>query len=438
MSEHNAEISDEVYLPRETNALAIWAKKNEDDYDVLAKKKATALKLAIQCINDGTLSSVDGIGSPLSRKIKDHHGCEIFEMNSNWVETSQLWKCPCCDRGKFEISRMGNKGQILAKLVVHHDHIEEALKAAFNKVFVESGTDGPTNTGLALVERMAPAFSSYAHILICEDCNNADTAAKKHLTNSGFDVRFQSFSIRQIRQFIHVVNNVSHSISKLSVLSLWAVVEPEYKARMKLIYQVAKAAVTQDYWYEKYPLGVVAIPTLSNGYGRYSGLELISAEALSHEMAKNNIVHTANWSRWRTESKKLGLVPPDNYLAMILSLPGCAKMWGELEDAWKCPICQRSKFEIVRFESNKVSFGTHKPTWSSPLWRGVKIICAGCCSVVNGMKSELRKGFEVDLGATFNCITPDELRSIITARPHSFPLVDKRMAKELVDRWVSK
>lgn len=438
ISEDDVEKNDGVNFSRETNALAIWAKENEDEYNYSMERKATALKLAIQCINDGSLISVDGVGSPLSKRIKEFHECETFEMNSNWVETSQRWRCPCCERGKFEISRVGNKSQILAKLVIHHDHIEDALKAAFNKVFVESGTGDPTSTGLALVERMAPAFSSYAHILICEDCNNADTAAKKILTNNGFDVRFQSFSIGQIRQFIHVVNNFPHSILKSNVLSLWTVVGPEYKARMKLIYQVANAAVKQDYWYEAYPLGLVAIPTLSHGYGRYYGLELVNAEALSHEMAKDNIVHSSNWSRWRTDSKKPGSVPPDNYLAMLLSLPGCAKMWRELDEAWVCPICQRSKFEIVKFESNKVSFGTCKPTWSSPSWRVVKLICAGCCSVVNGMKSELRNGFKVELENTFDCITPAELRSIITARAHSFPIVDKKKAKELIDRWVSK
>jgi rubredoxin len=427
-----------INLTGQPNALAVWAKQNKECTEAIQEKRSTALKLAIKCINDGTLYLLDGVGSPLSCEIKKHHGVELFEMNRSWVETSQHWRCPCCERSKFEISRLGSKYQILAKLVEHHDHMADAIKAAFNKVFVESGTNKPTNTGLALIERMAPAFSAYAPILICEDCNNSDAAAKKILSAKGDRVEWQSFSIGQIRQFINVGKHLSHGIDESKVMALWLLVRPAYVARMNLVYQVAKAAVLQDYWYERYPVGMVAVPTLSNDYQRYGGLELVNGEALSHEMATSNIVHQANRSRWRTESKPAGNVPPENYLAMLLSLPGCARMWNELEDSWKCPICQRSKFEVVTFMKGKVTFQTHSPTRLSPAWRGIQQICMGCCSVVKAMKWELEKGCGLDVGATFNCIKPDLLRSIITARPHSSPLVDGRKAQSLIDDWLSR
>ncbi|MNU80086.1 hypothetical protein D3C71_697080 [compost metagenome] len=428
---------EKVDSPWQPNALAVWAKQNEECYEDIQKKKLTALNLAIKCINDGTLDLLDGVGSPLSCEIKSHHGVELFEMNRNWVETSQHWKCPCCQRSKFEISRLGSKGQILAKLVEHHDHMTDALKAAFNKVFVESGTENPTSTGLALIERMAPAFSAYARVLICEDCNNSDAAAKKILSAKGYRVEWQSFSIGQIRQFINVGSHVSHSVDESKVIALWLLVGPAYVARMKLVYQVAQSAVLQDYWYERYPLGMVPVPTLSNGFHKHCGLDLINGEALSHEMAKSNIVHQANRSRWRTESKPMGSIPPANYLAMLLSLPGCARMWNELEDSWKCPICQRSKFETVTFTKDRVTFQTHTPTRLSLAWRGINQICMGCCSVVKAMKWELEKSCGLDVGATFNCLTPDQLRLIITARPHSPPLVDGRKAQQLIDNWSS-
>lgn len=424
-------------LGRKPNALAAWAEKSEDYHGRAREERNTALRLAVKCINDGTLDLLDGVGSPLSCEIKKHHGVELFEMNRNWVETSQYWRCPCCERGKFEISRVGGKGQILAKLVEHHDHMEDALKAAFHKVFVESGTDIPTSTGLAMIERMAPAFSSYARVLICEDCNNADASAKKILTDGGFRVEWQSFSIGQIRQFINVGGHVSHDVDKSRVMALWQLVRPAYVARMKLVYEVAKAAVLQDYWFEKYPVGMVAVPTLSNGYHRYGGLELMDAEAFSREMAMNNVVHQANWSRWRTESKPVGNIPPENYLAMLLSLPGCERMWNELEGSWKCPICERSKFEVVKFMKGEVTFQTHFPTRISAAWKDIEQICMGCCSVVKAMKWELEKGHGVNVGATFSCITPDQLRSIIMARPHSSPLVDKQKAQKLIDGWLS-
>ncbi|WP_137819186.1 hypothetical protein [Pseudomonas sp. 2FG] len=432
-----AEIEERASLGRQPNALAAWAEKSEDYHERVREERATALSLAVKCINDGTLDLLDGVESPLSCEIKKRHGAELFEMNRNWVETSQYWKCPCCERGKFDISRVGSKGQILAKLVEHHDHMEDALKAAFNKVFVVSGAENPTSTGLAMIERMAPAFSSYARILICEDCNNSDAAAKKILSDKGCRVEWQSFSIGQIRQFINVGKHVSHGVDESKVMALWQLVRPAYVARMKLVYQVAEAAVLQDYWYERYPVGIAAVPTLSNGHHRYGGLELVDAEAFSREMARNNIVHQANWSRWRTESKPVGSVPPENYLAMLLSLPGCAQMWSELEGSWECPVCERSKFEVVKFMKGKVAFQTYPPTQASAAWKGIRKACIECSSVVRAMKFELENGYGLDVGATFDCITPDQLRSIITARPHSSPLVDKQKAQKLIDVWLS-
>lgn len=416
-------------------ALAVWARQNELSHEDIQERRKIALALAIEGIADGSIESLDGVRSPLSRKIQAHHGRDQFEMNRNWVETAQSWKCPCCNRGKFEISRVGSKGQILAKLVEHHDHMADALKAAFNKVFVVSGTDKPTSTGLALIERMAPAFSAYPPVLICEDCNNADAAAKKVISNAGGKVEWQSFSIGQIRRFIIVKEHVSHSIDAAKVLELWRLVLPAYVARMKLAYKVAEAAVLQDYWYERYPGDALAVPTLSNGFHRYNGLELVSGEELVREMKSDTVRHLSNYSRWRTEKQRQGEVPPQNFLVIIESLPGCARMWAALTEGWKCPICARSKYEVVSYKKGKISFHTHLPTLFSPSWKSLGVICMGCFNVVSAMKRELVKDLGVKVNFTFDCISPDELRSIIRARPHSPHLVDGEMAKLMLSKW---
>ena len=419
-------------------ALAVWAKQNELSSEVIQERSDIALRLAIEGITDSSIDSLDGVESPLSRKIRACHGIDLFEMNRNWVETAQYWKCPCCDRGKFEISRVGGKGPILAKLVEHHDHMADALKAAFNKVFVVSGTDKPTSTGLALVERMAPAFSAYPPVLICEDCNNADAAAKKVISNTGRKVEWQSFSIGQIRHFIIVREHTPHSIDETKVLELWELVRPAYVARMNLVYEVAKAAVLQDYWYEGYQGETIPVPTLSNGFQRYNGLELVSGEALAREMAKNTVKHSSNYSRWRTEGQRTGDKPPLNFLAIIQSLPGCARMWAALVDTWRCPICERSKFEVISYTKGKISFHTHLPSSYSPAWKSTGHICMGCFNVVTAMKRELNLGHGIKVAFTFDCIIPDELRAIIRARPHSPHLVDAEMAKKLVSNWLSR
>lgn len=289
-----------------SNALAEWAQQYLADHDDIVARRARALELAIQCINDGTLTLLDGPDSPLSRRIKSHHGLEAFEMNSHWIGCAQDWQCPCCDRNKFELSRPGNKGQILAKLVVHHDHMSDALKAAFSKVFVVSGTDRPTDTGLPMVERMAGAFAAYDPVLVCEDCNNADSAAKALLSqHDKIGLKHQSFSIGQIRQFILCRPHSPHQIDEDKLKGLWVTVRPAYIARMKLIYQVAKATVTQDHWYESYPLGFVPVPTLGNCHNHRAqrGFEWLSADALQRALKQDTVAHRSNRSRWRTEQK---------------------------------------------------------------------------------------------------------------------------------------
>ncbi|MGG4774551.1 hypothetical protein ACLO87_07950 [Paenalcaligenes sp. Me52] len=423
------------------NALAEWAQQYQPDHDEIIARHARALELAIQCINDGTLTLLDGPDSPLSLRIKSHHGQELFEMNSSWIGSAQNWHCPCCDRNKFEISRTGNKGQILAKLVEHHDHMSDALEAAFNKVFIETGTNRPTDTGLSMVEHMAGAFAAYAPVLVCEDCNNADTAAKALLSqHDAINLTHQSFSIGQLQQFILPRPHVPHQINESKLKDLWVVVRPAYIARMKLIFEVAKAAVTQDHWYEKYPLGFIPVPTLANRHNRrtQAGFEWLSADALQHALKQETVVHRANRSRWRTEQKKPRDTPPKNYEAILLSQAGSAQMWKELGGDWHCPICMRPKHQTVKFEKGKVGFQTHAPTYRSELWRHIQLICMDCCAVVKGMNWELTKGLGVTVPATFDCITPEQLRDIMTARPYSPPLIDQIKAKALVEDYMNK
>lgn len=56
------------------------------------------------------------------------------------------------------------EGQILAKLVVHHDHMGEAMKAAFHSAFEVAGTRMEQIDGWRLVERMERCRCAYAEI----------------------------------------------------------------------------------------------------------------------------------------------------------------------------------------------------------------------------------------------------------------------------------
>ena len=413
-------------------SLATWAAQHVETPEALEQKRAIATALALEGINDGSILCLDGVGSPLSIAIQKQHGPALFEMNRDWVETAQDWTCPCCNRGKFDIARLGNKGQILAKLVEHHDHMSEALKAAFHRVFEVSGTENPTPTGLALVERIAPALSAFSPVLVCEDCNNADAAAKNIIL---YDVKWLSFYIGHIRQFIEVGQHAAHGIDEAKVRELWLLIRPAYKTRMQLVYSVAQAAVLHDHWYDALPPGMTEVPTLSNGLQHSNGLHLVSGEALCRAMADTHVKHPANRCRWRTANKPAGGSPPPNYLAMVQSQPGAASRWNPLDHGWVCPICDRTKYEILSYKDGKISFHTHLPSKKSRAWVETKDICAACYNVVRDVQRELQDSLSPVAGATFDCITPDQLRSIIRPRPHSAHAVDGKKAQQLIIQW---
>jgi hypothetical protein len=235
-------MSDERYY--EQSRFTKWCIAHQGSYTPLEeiKLRNEAIRVLIESVQAGEITSLDGLGSPLSTQIRNWHGATDFEMNSNWVGSPQDWVCPCCSRSKFQISRIGKQGQILAKLVVHHDHMGEAMKAAFHSAFEASGTHVEQIDGWRLVERLGSGFAAYAEVLVCEDCNNADTEAKKLIGSP----EYFSFSIKQIRRFITSCDHSPHQVRQELAELAWDETKHGYKLRMQLIHTVARAAATDE------------------------------------------------------------------------------------------------------------------------------------------------------------------------------------------------
>ena len=299
-----------------------------------------ALTILVDCVNSGEIASLDGTLTPLAKRISAHHGVDDFEMNSNWICASQDWVCPCCERSKFQISRIGRKRQILAKLVIHHDHMGEALEAAFHCAFESAGTGVEQVEGRRLVERMQRAFAAYEEVLICEDCNNADTEAKKIAGSP----EYFSFSIGQITQFISSCVHQPHRVDALKVAYIWQQAQPAYDLRMQLIRSVAHAAATDAHWYEPYPRGTHAIPVLGmrSESGDHAIRQWVSSEQLIKELGPKAPRSIANLSRWRNVSQKAGKPLPANFLAMLRSEEVCARAWDSVPEDWRCPYARGS------------------------------------------------------------------------------------------------
>lgn len=404
----------------------------QQDYAKHTSLRAEALQVLMESLNAGEITSLDGTQSPLSQKIKAHHQHAHFEMNSNWTGSSQNWVCPCCGRSKFDISRLGNKGQILAKLVIHHDHMGDALTAAFHEEFQLAGTDFEQVDGLRLVERIGGAFAAYEEVLICEDCNNADTEGKKLAATPPYF----SFSISQIRSFIIAAAHQPHNVDGQSATRVWQHARPAYELRMSLIRTVARAAATDTHWYEPFPRRTSAIPVF--GFDLRAGdsaiRDWISADALFKALAPQRDNKDRNLSRWRTTKRKAGKALPINYLAMLRSEEAFAGAWDRLPEDWHCATCSRSKREVVYVgDKGKISFYTPAVSRRGD-WTAIETICNHCRSLLASLGLELsaltgRKDWNV-----FEYVSPAALSKIIIPRAHSHHQVNEKEAEALVLR----
>jgi rubredoxin len=402
------------------------------DLEQLKVQREEALVLLVECINTGEITSLDGIQSSTSLKIKDHHGIDDLEMNSHWIGSSQDWTCPCCGRSKFQVSRLGKKQQILAKLVIHHDHMGEALQAAFHAAFVRAGTDVEQIDGLRLVERVGHAFAAYEEVLVCEDCNNADADAKKLVSAPPFF----SFSIGQIHRFIQSGEHQPHRVDVATAQHTWEDARPAYELRMKLINAVARAAATDTHWYEPHKRGTRPIPVL--GYVNRTGDAMIkdwvSTEALYKALGPQPKKADRNLARWRTTLQKPGQPLPPNYLAMLRSEEAFAQAWDTVSDDWSCPVCGRGKQQVVYVDDKgKVVFflasSNGRGTWSV-----APRICRQCHSTLMSLKLEITELTGNKPPDSYGFVSPSELASIIDSRPHSQHATRRNEAAVLVER----
>lgn len=399
-----------------------------DDFEETQSQRQVALALLVESVNAGEVSCLDGVNSPMSLAIKKHHKVDDFEMNSNWIGSAQDWFCPCCNRSKFQITRVGSKGQILAKSVVHHDHMGDALKSAFHAAFEAAGTDVEQNGGQRLVERIGGAFAAYEEVLVCEDCNNADTTAKKLVASPPYF----SFSVNQIARFICPNNHQPHEVDRATAQTVWSEAKPAYGLRMQLIGTVAHAAATDTHWYEPHARPSQAVPVL--GFFRRTGdstfLKWVSHADLLKALGPQDKKVVKNLTRWRTVVQKPGRLPPTNFLAMLRSENAFARSWDLVSEEWRCPICKRSKSGIVYVaEKGAVSFFVRSICGRSQ-WAGL-VICNQCSATLTSLKWEVEAQSGSKRSDFYRLVSPAELMSIIEARVHSPHLIRQKDAEAL-------
>ncbi|NII55153.1 hypothetical protein [Luteibacter sp. SG786] len=419
-----------------TSAFARWRMKKMASTPASEETRREALEQLLASFRVGELTSLDGVTSPVARAIVAIHGERPFEMHSTWILSPQDWRCPCCGRDKVEISRLGSKGQILAKLVVHHDHMGEAIAREFSAAFSSEGTAHPQTEGQALIDRIGSAFSAYEPVLICEDCNNADPSAKQDL---GLPTFF-SFSVGQLKQFIQPRPHVPHTLDLTKARAVWLAAQPAYELRMKIIRAVSRAAATNEHWYEPHPRRSIAVPVLGDPRAPsiYSWLqEWVGLDAVVKALGPQPGLHRPDRAKWRKGTFRRASPVPANYLPLLLSRPDVADSWNEVASDWCCAVCGRTKdAQVYIGPKGQVLFRTCV-TSRSPAWRRQRI-CNHCRAVIMSLKEEVTDALGMRPQDSYAHVSPEEVRSIIVARPHSPHQILPVEALALVDLVIAR
>jgi hypothetical protein len=190
-------------------------------------------KLNINELSDEELSRAftrrDGRWSKSTQRMLRKFKTTKLDLNENWANQSQGWVCPACGRSKDEIVRITDRGVLLARLELHHDHLHDYLSRRLCDEFggkwpskIPAGTYDLEHLGSIMIER-------FEKIVICADCNTADAVMKQRSP----DIH-KNFSFRpdEIIQFVNARPNRSHEFYDKKAIRIWESEKADFDLRL--------------------------------------------------------------------------------------------------------------------------------------------------------------------------------------------------------------
>lgn len=356
---------------------------------------------------------LDGIWHPQTQSIAKQLGVSKFDINRWWCLTPSDWHCPACGRKKSEIARANQHNELTCHLVEHHDHMDRYIEKLLVEKIGKSDEFLATLDSERFAKRAAPAISAFDPTVICEDCNNADTKAKKAVAaHTDF-----SFTVGDMRKFVMAAPNESHKINKEQLCKVWKQRERELRLRFLLAEKIVGLAASNTQWYEEADqiyhaeqierrASTLLIPLIHSPYPlvRLSQFEEISAP---------KPVRTTNLRGWRKNKKLCSEVPPTPN-DVLWTETRYRKMLESVPQNWSCDWCDRTKIEIIRPSKESAwSIGV-RGVWVSnndSSKRTKASICQDCADVRIQISKEAK--VKPDL------VEKSHVMSIIRARPHS-------------------
>lgn len=296
----------------------------------------------------------DGRWSKQTKAAVLKHQAIGLDLNDNWALVEPSWRCPCCGRAKAEIFRLSKRGVLLAKLELHHDHMRDEVWPRAEKLYGPDWRDTAVPGATNVLDPIEDVVSRFREALICSECNTADGKVKARY-RSEIDPRF-TFTVREIAKFVRARANADHDIDYDAALMLWREQERGHRARVELL----------DALLRKLGDGLLASERTGGNGLRPMWMSMESDELLRRGfidevrdderwglltgyrqefLARSTSRDSASLPSIRVTSRAEG--PTDEEFAAYVDRVS-TKRWSATPEGWTCPVCSRSKRELLR------------------------------------------------------------------------------------------
>lgn len=384
-------------------------------------------------LSHSDLLGLDSEYSYRSRILVEKFSARGLDLNRWWVMTGHDWTCPCCKRNKEKLVRLNKHNYLTGHLHEHHDHMSDYVEQKFTEISESMETVVADRMAERFIKRTAFALTAYDRTVICSDCNSSDGDAKKELC---LPKEF-SFSPNEISSFIHVVPNKKHIINKEKAMLAWQQCEPMFKARQRLVSEIASLAATNTHWYQPSEQTSRYIESCAENQMKVRGINKMGV--LPHEQVLYSTnKFSGNSDSWRRNREFKYLNPPtEGQVAHLAAVRG--QNWNEASLNWFCEGCGRSKFQCVR-KSNKGEWSFNYYVSKEMFHEGGQstrhTICSDCGDTLKHLGKEAKDIADVDYIIGSSIITLEELRSIIQVYPHSKHMINNVIADNLLPTLV--
>ncbi|UPK05926.1 hypothetical protein [Bradyrhizobium sp. 170] len=297
----------------------------------------------------------DGRWSEQTKCATQRFEAKCLDLNENWALCAQYWICPACRRHKDDIFRLSKRGILLAKLELHHDHMRDFVWPRIRDLYGKDWLETRPKSSIIILDHIRELTSRFDVCLVCSECNAADGKAKMRFRNE-IDSRF-SFTAQEIGTFIRPNGGKDHEIDYEQALAAWETERRSFQARLvlldELLGHLVHGRLARDHQ------GMASTRIMNGAFDAYS-LLMRSFEQDTKNTERAQMIWTlrdeflARSTRRDSATlasvdpaRRLAVAPTDEEYAAYVD-PVSSKRWLAIPSDWTCPICARSKRQLMR------------------------------------------------------------------------------------------